>query len=81
MSKSAIVSMKYWSGEGADAHIVRTQGLRVVLFYGPNGKPAMMVDRPPSRKPTEADEYEDDLMMRWNRAVRDQIQPSAVTLT
>ena len=70
---SAIVPMSYWEGEGADAHVVRSQGLRVVLFYSTDGKPTMYVDRKPHKKPTEADEYEDDLMMRWHRAVLKQI--------
>lgn len=72
---SAIVPMKYWDGEGADAHVVRTHGVRVVLFYTPEGNPAMVVDRPEGWKPDEASEYEDDLMMLWNRAVLEQVRP------
>ena len=71
MTKSPVVPMQYWSGEGADAHIVRTQGVRVVLFYTPEGHPTMVVDRPSRRRPAADDEYADDLMMRWFRAIRD----------
>lgn len=74
MTRSAIVPLAYWSGEGPDAHIVRSQGLRVVLHYSPEGNPTMYVDRPPRRVPTKADEYEDDLMMFWNRAMLAQIR-------
>lgn len=84
MTRTAIVPMNYWNGEGVDAHIVHAQGVRVLLFYTREGNPTMVVDRPPRRKPTEADEYEDDLMMRWNRAVLDQIRKGtglAVQLT
>jgi hypothetical protein len=69
MSKSAIVPLSYWVGEGDDARIVRAQGVRVVLYITHDGHPSMHVDRPPKRKLTEADEYEDELMDRWNRAV------------
>ena len=75
---SAIVPMKYWDGEGPDAHVVRSQGLRVVLFYTPEGSPTMVVDRI-GKKPTAADVHEDELMMRWNRAVLAQIRSAPAT--
>lgn len=71
---SAIVPMSYWEGEGKDAHVVRSQGLRVVLFYHEDGHPAMVVDRKPNQKPGPSDEHEDELMMRWNRTVHAQIR-------
>ena len=79
MSKSPIVTLSYWSGEGDDARIVRTQGLRVVLHYTPEGRPAMYVDRPEGTRPSEVTEYEDDLMMLWNRAVLEQVKSGTVS--
>jgi len=72
---SAFVPLAYWEGEGDDAHIVRSQGLRVILHYH-EGRPTMYVNRRSKRNLTEADEYEDDWMMRWNRAVLEQIRGS-----
>mgnify|MGYP001564492833 FL=1 len=72
--KSPVVPIAHWVGEGADAHIVRTSGLRVVLFYTSEGLPSMYVDRPEGQAPSDVTEYEDDLMMLWNRAVLDQVR-------
>ena len=74
MAKGALVSLAYWSGDGEGAHIVRSHGVRVVLFYTPDGHPTMHVDRRDGTKPSEATEYEDDMMMRWNQAVYDQVR-------
>lgn len=77
MSKSPIVPVKYWSDAAAGAQVIRTQGLRVVLFYTTDGHPTMYVDRDEGAPPSEATEYEDELMMRWNRAVLEQIKAAS----